>query len=378
MRILYFSRAYTTHDRRFLASLAASEHEIAFLPLEQSPVPYEARSVPNGIEVLDALGGGPPVTTPEEFLRMVPVFEEVVRQTAPDLVHSGPVQSCAFIAALAGFRPLLAMSWGSDLLVDAQRDALWNWMTRFTLTHAGAVVTDCDEVSQAARRIGGLPQHQIVQFPWGIDTAAFRPGEDRLRLREKLGWPQNRVLISTRSWEPLYAVPQLVRAFGMAHRLRPALRLILAGDGSQRAEVRRAIEECSLQGAVYLPGIVSQDQLPDYFRSADFYASFAASDGSSVSLLEAMATGLPAIVTDRPSNREWISGDRNGILVPFGNIEAMAEAFVKYADLPSNQSAAIAANNRAVIERLANWNHNFARLLEAYRQLAPLAEQVTT
>ena len=378
MRILYFSRACTTHDRRFLAALAASPHEIWYLRLEDDAVSYDRRPLPEAVQVMEPLGGGAPISAPEQYLRLVPRFEAALDQAGPDLVHAGPVQSCALIAALAGFHPLLAMSWGSDLLVDADRDAFWNWMTRFALGHADMLATDCDEVSQAAQRIAGVERKKIVQFPWGVDTTTFRPGADRLGLRGRLGWEDGVVVISTRSWEPNYGVLHLLEGFRLAYERDPRLRLVLAGDGSQRPEVERLISSRGLINAVWLPGAVAHDELPDYFRAADLYASFAASDGSSISLLEAMATGLPVISTDRASNREWIANRSSGRLVPFGDTQAMAGACLEIANLPANRRHEIAACNRAIIESRANWEWNFGKLLETYEYLAPQVEQVTT
>jgi glycosyltransferase involved in cell wall biosynthesis len=376
MRVLYFSRAYTTHDRRFLAALAGSRHEIVYLRLEDDAVCYETRPVPAGIEVLEPLAEGRKIAAPEQRLYLVPRLEEVVRQVRPDLVHAGPVQSCAFLAALAGVHPLLAMSWGSDLLVDARRDAFWNWMTRFTLNHAEMLVTDCGEVSAAAEELAGVRRDRIVQFPWGVDTAMFHPGVDRLGLRRELGWEDCVVVISTRSWEPIYGVLPLLSAFRLAHQQEPKLRMVLAGDGSQRASVKRLIAASELTDVVWLPGAVPHDTLPDYFRAADLYASFAESDGTSLSLLEAMASGLPAIATDRASNREWIADADSGLLVAFPKERAMAAALLEIAHLPEGRRREMTACNRGIVERRANWGRNIERLLAAYEHLVPRLEHV--
>ena len=52
-------------------------------------------------------------------------------------MHGGTIQTCAFLTALVGFHPLLAMSWGSDILVDSKRDKFWTWMTRYTAPARG-------------------------------------------------------------------------------------------------------------------------------------------------------------------------------------------------------------------------------------------------
>jgi glycosyltransferase involved in cell wall biosynthesis len=371
MRILYFSRSYTTHDRRFLVELAACPHEVWYLRLENEVTKYERRVVPKGIRELPPLGEGKSLVSPEQWIRLAPRLEAVLEQVRPDLVHAGTIQTGAFLTALVGFRPLLAMSWGSDILVDAGRDEFWAWMTRYALHHADMLVSDCTEVSDAASRLGGLDASRIVQFPWGVDTERFRSGADTLLLRQRPGWEGSTIILCTRSWEPNYGVLYLLDAFCLARDTMPRLRLVLLGSGSQNEAIRQFIREKGLEKVVLLPGAAPPEQLPDYFRAADVYASCAYSDGSSLSLLEAMATGLPVLVTDRASNREWVAGQGHGLLAPFGDSAAIAAALLQLAALSPERRRAIAACNRATIEQRADWVRNIAKLLAAYRALRP-------
>ena len=261
------------------------------------------------------------------------------------------------------------MSWGSDLLLDAERDIGVAWAARFALEHARHLVCDATAVREKARRLAGVADARVVQFPWGIDTNRYRPGPDASGLRDRLGWHDATVVISTRSWAPVYGVDVAVRAFARAHRERPDLRLLLVGDGPLAGEVDRAIEEEGVASAVHRPGRVGQDRLPDLFRAADLYLSCAESDGTSISLLEAMGTGLPVVVTDAPGNREWV-GPVGGRLAPAGDAAAFAHALLDLA--ASDVAEAALANRQRVLDR-ADWDANVQRLLKAYRECAPLA-----
>jgi L-malate glycosyltransferase len=371
MRVLYFSRSYTPHDRRFLAALASSPHEVWYLRIENEAVQYESRPVPDAINELAPLGGGQPLASPDKWFRLAPNLETVLRQVRPDLMHAGTIQTGAFLSAIVGFHPLLAMSWGSDILVDSRRDDLWMWMTRYTLRRADMLVSDCTEVSEEAARLFGFDPALIVQFPWGVDTHCFCSGPDTLKLRRLSGWEDAVIVLCARSWEPNYGVMDLLGAFAIARKKMPHLRLVLLGSGSLEAIIERFIHERGLVDAVLLPGAIPPEQMPEYLRAADVYASCAYSDGSSVSLLEDMATGLPVLATDRASNREWVVGPDNGLLVPHGDEPSIATALLELASLSPERKSTIAACNRSVIERRADWNMNIAKLLAAYRALRP-------
>jgi len=376
MRILYFSRDYTTHDHRFLASIS-ERHEVFFLRLEADGIAYEKRPVPDGVKVVAWAGGRNRFAAPESWLRLMPAYQRVIEEIRPDLVHAGPVQSCGFMSALSGFHPLLLMSWGSDMLIDSDRDEFWRWMTYQTLSRADLFACDSDEVSRRARALVGYPQDRIVQFPWGVDVSAFSPGEDRLRLRNRLGWQDCFLIISTRALEPNYGVDIVLEAFSRALHRDPKVRLVLAGDGSQAEQIRCCANDLNLSSFVYFAGMISQAEMPSYLRAADLYVSCAYSDGSSVSLLEAMACGLPVVVTDRPSNREWVIQGENGWLAKAGSSASFAQALLEAVALGALRRR-ISSQNRRIIERRADWKRNFDRLLAAYDRLGSAALAVGT
>ena len=107
--------------------------------------------------------------------------------------------------------------------------------------------------------------------------------------------------------------------------------LLLFGGGSQAESVRRMIAEAELEGQVYLGGQVKNDELPQVYRSADLYLSASHSDGSSVSLMEALACGKAALVSAIPGNREWITPGGPGWLFADGDAPALAQGILEAA-----------------------------------------------
>ncbi len=368
MRVLYVSLDDSIHDRRFLGKLAGARHQVWHLPL-LGPGPSELGPLPSGVHGASAPAPAARPATPAEWLPFAPALAAVVDQVHPDLVQAGPVQSGGFLAAVRGVRPLLLMSWGSDVLVDADRDAFSAWATRYTLDHSDMALCDCDAVRTKIQRLTAYDDSRIVQFPYGTDVRVFTPGEDAPGLRRRLGWEGAVAVLSTRSWEPVYKIDVLLEAFRRAHARNPALRLLLLGDGSLRSMVGRSIAEGGLDQVVHRPGRVPPGELPHYFRAADVYMSCTQSDGTSVSLLEALATGLPAIVTDRFGNREWVAPGENGWLVPPDDPEAFAQALSAAAGLTAEEREQITRRNRRVAVERADWDANFPRLLEAYARI---------
>lgn len=379
MRVLYFTRDYTPHDWRFLNALTETEHKVFYLRLEQQGMPLEDRPLPPQIEVIPWQGGRKPLRL-KDFPRLFMDLKRVIRHIHPDLVHAGPIQTAAFLTALSGFQPLVSMSWGYDLLRDAERNAFWRWITRYTLARSAVLVGDCDAVGARARAYG-MRAERIVTFPWGVDLKHFIPTlseEERLSFRRRWGWGEQAfVLISVRAWEPIYGVEELAHAFVQVSRELPQVCLIMLGNGSLAGRIHRIFLQGGVLDRVQFPGQVSQANLPLYYRTADLYLSASHSDGTSISLLEAMACGRPVLVSDIPGNREWVSDGVQGWLFESGNAEALASAIRRAVEererLPQMGEAA-----RSLAERRADWSQNFQHLLEAYRLAASLVEKPRT
>ncbi len=362
-RVLYFSRDLTTHDFRFLSSLAKTEMDVYYLRLEKKNTSLNEKSLPENVTVLPGLSGYENYES-VNFTLMMDRLRKIIYQVNPDIIHAGPIQSCGFLSALTGFSPLITMSWGSDILVDSEKDYLWRWVTEFTLNKTSVFLGDCEAVKMKAIRFG-FSENRIVLFPWGIDLHHYQPGNN-LQFRNKLGWADKFVLLSLRSWEKIYGVEIVAKAFVSAAKSEPDLRLILLGNGSQEIEIKKIFEEAGMIDRVYIGGNVAQKNLPDYYRTADLYLSASYSDGSSVSLMEALACGLPVLVSNIPGNQEWIDQGKNGWLFETGNVEILKNTILEIVN-KKNQLPLIGQEARKTAKKKANWEENFQKLLDVYQ-----------
>lgn len=373
MRILYFSRDYTPHDYRFLVALAKTEHRTYYLRLEQRGHALEDRSLPPQVEQVIWDGGRKPVS----FLdgpRLLMGLRRVIKQVHPDLILAGPLQRSAFLVALAGFRPLLSMSWGYDLLFDASRNHWWRWATRFTLKRSTVMVGDCNTIRDLAMSFG-MPAGRIVTFPWGIDLTHFHPGTVQDNSLFNTGQQNGAgfgerpfTLLSTRAWEPIYGVDVIARAFVQAARQNPNLRLVMLGNGSQATLLRQIFINGGVEERVIFPGHVGYAELPAFYRAADLYVSASHSDGTSISLLEALACGTPGLVSDIPGNREWITPGENGWWFSDHDDAALARGILQAYETAQEKLKwqAVAQAARRTAEARADWDKNFQSLLAAF------------
>ncbi len=366
MRIFHISRNYSPHDHRFLAKMADEGEQVFFLPLEENGNALEDRPLPLGVTRL-RWSRSRPRPSWRDGPRMAADLKQLIRQHRPDVVQAGPVQRGAFLAALARFPNLVTMSWGYDLLIDLQRGRPWEWATRFTLRRSAAFIGDCQPVQEIAIA-HGMPPERIVTFPWGADLVKYHPlpGPKHLtHLRQRKGWgPESFVLLSTRGWSPLYGVEDLVQAFVQLAPERPELRLLMLGGGPLSARIKALVHNAGLLERVHFPGQVGQDALPAYYQAADLYISTSHSDGTSISMLEALACGTPVLLRDIPGNRAWVEkpGEVGWLFSGSGLTGGIETALDMRAQLPRMGQAA-----RALAEARGDWEKNFPHIRRAWQ-----------
>ena len=260
-----------------------------------------------------------------------------------DVVLAGPLPHVAEHALASGDAPVVAVSWGSDLLRDVVADPDLARRTAAVLARAAAVIVDSRAGAEVAIAHGADPA-TVHCFPWGIDLSAhpFMPLPDS---------PVR--FVSLRSLIPEYHIDTLLHAVA----LTPEVEVDLVGDGSASDALRALAEALGVADRVRFHGAVSEDAVPALLAQAHVHVSTAPTDGSSISLLQALATGRPSIVVDNPANREWIVPGETGWLVPARDAEALAACIAAMSTDPGSLPG-MAAAGREVAEARADWTVN--------------------
>ena len=386
MKIIYFSKNYTPHYYRFLSSMAETAHEVFFLQLEATIRQTEDRPVPENVQQI-LWAGGQREFRWRDVPRLTFDLRRVIQEIKPGLIHAGPIQNCAFLAVLSGFRPVLTMSWGYDLVMDADKSAWMQWITRYTLRRAQYFTCDANVTREKAIAYGMNPQKTVV-FPWGVDLEQFLPKQEKMRKKKLIvanrksktlapgasAGVENQksiTLFCSRSWESIYGVDVLAKAFVKVAAQNPNLNLILLGGGSQGPHIRQIFMNGGVLDRVHFGGQVGQRDLPRWYHMSDIYISPSHVDGSSVTLMEALASGLVCIVSDIPGNREWIEDGVNGWLFLDGDVDDLAGKIL-HAIKNKRSFKKIGEAARKKAEQKADWKKNFGKLLEVYDAMMSL------
>lgn len=273
----------------------------------------------------------------------------------PDIVLGCMATKYGFYAALTGFKPLILIVWGSDVLIAPKRLFFFRFMAQFALRKADAVIVDSTVQENAVIHLG-CTREKILKFPW-FDLKNIHVTYSRAEMRKKLGWHNNTIVISLRKHEPIYCVGCLIDAIPYILSEVPKSRFLILGKGQLTEKFKRKVKEMGLEQYVRFIGHVSRKSVASYLNAADVYVSTSLSDGTSASLLEAMALGIPPIVTDIEGNREWIVNNWNGFLVPPNDPRSLAEKAV-YLIESTDFRLYIGKNGLITVKTKVDWPKN--------------------
>ena len=264
-------------------------------------------------------------------------FRDAVRKAATDQfpVIAGPLDIAQDLRGIC--TQLVLLSWGFDLQ-EAAPD--------LDLSAFLGVIVDSPANERIARRAGA---NQIVNIPWGIDIKAIEATTAIADLSDHGIEPNETVVLSLRAHEPRYRVADIIQAF--ARRPRSA-RLLIGNSGSLTGELRELAQELDVEAVFLAP--VEESQVPALLRRASVYVTASEVDGTSVTLLQAMACNVPVVASANAGNIDWVEDGVTGFLYPIGDIETL-DAAIEVA-LSSNPE--IPQNARSRVAEFANWERN--------------------
>ncbi|MCM2374830.1 GT4 family glycosyltransferase PelF [Aporhodopirellula aestuarii] len=276
-----------------------------------------------------------------------------LRELHADVVHTHNTAAMVYgvpAAKLAGVRTVIHTRHGQRLGASVRQNALFRWLAK----GCDRVVSVCDDGTRLTVREGISPQRTSTICN-GVDLSRFE------NVGPRADGPVT--LVARLSEEK--DVANLIRAMAIAIDSSKALRLRIIGDGSERAKLETLTQSLGLERVVEFLG--RRSDVADLLAQASVFVLPSRSEGISLTLLEAMARGLPVVATSVGGTPEVVVDGETGLLVPAGDVVALADAIVEL-----NQHAEAAAEmgrqgrkrveQHFTIERMV---HEYERLYEA-------------
>lgn len=303
---------------------------------------------------------------PPYDLALASKIVEVAETEKLDILHmhyAVPHATAAFLAREiyqpTRYLPFVTTLHGTDItLVGAHKSFLP--VTKFSIEQSDAVTAISQFLATETSRTFG---HDNVEIIPNFINAEHYYRRDNPALRRELAPNDEHLLMHVSNFRPVKRITDCVRAFALLRaRCEQCVRLVLCGDGPEREKAERLAIELGVADDVIFPGSVPN--IADYLSVADVFLLPSETESFGLAALEAMACEVPVIATRVGGLPEVVREGETGYLVPFGDIQAMADCA---GELFDNESLRAAMGRRA--RAVAITEFTTERIIPQYIQL---------
>jgi glycosyltransferase involved in cell wall biosynthesis len=230
-------------------------------------------------------------------------FWRLMRRLRPTVLHTYNLSALeyAFTATMAGVPVRIHAEHGRDASDPQGLNPKHNFLRRRLVPFVDRFVPVSDDLERWLGEVVRIPRVKTLFIKNGVDNHAC-------------------------------LVEAFARLRALLPDLAPRLKLSIVGDGPLLPAVRRQVAELGLQDAVWLPG--ARSDIKALLHSFSLFALPSLAEGTPVSLLEAMASGLPVVASHVGGIPEVVTNGEHGLLVPVGDADALAQALARYAREP--------------------------------------------
>lgn len=285
-------------------------------------------------------------------------LRQAMRRFRPDVLHVHGIRPLAASRGLGV--PVVFTNHSSGFLARLKAGEARRRRTEALMRHVGLILAPSDELVEAAVTLGFTGPTEMIAN--GVDIDRFAPGPSDLRARWGIG-PDERVLVLARRLVEKNGVIWFARALALMGDT--PFRVVVAGDGPERAGMVECLARAGVADRVVFLGSVPNTDMPAIYRACDIAVLPSLAEATSITGLEAMACGLPLVGTRVGGIPTLIDEERTGLLVPPRDPDAMALALRRLLKAPDLSRAMGEAGRRKVVEGFS-WPQIAARTLAAY------------
>jgi glycosyltransferase involved in cell wall biosynthesis len=260
------------------------------------------------------------------------------------LIVAGPLTDAISAIPIGLKLPILGISHAFDVNMEFNDPAI-----KENIARCAAIISDCEHITKILRGTYNFTK-KIHEVPWGCDRHFFS--------KAKIQFDNKLKILVTRNWFPMYQNNVIVNALKIIELRKLDFSCTFIGDGPQLDDQRQLLTKMPETLDIQFLGHQTKANIRHAMSDNWIYISAASSDGTSISLLEAMAAGMICITTDFPSNKEWIEHSISGFLFPNGDSEALALLIEHISSLSEEEKKDISRKAKEKIRSRGDWKNN--------------------
>ena len=287
-----------------------------------------------------------------------------LKSIQPKVVHIHQANSYAWHTLRAigklTLRPkVILTTWGSDVLILPKQSKLMRRMVEYNLRHSDLITSDSLFMSAQIAALLGKVSRPIYTLNFGMQNL---PRLVDIKSKHK-------IILSNRLHKPLYRVDKIIQAFAALVKnnlIDDEYRLVIAGSGEDSAKLQQLAQDLSVSARVNFTGMLSYRELVEFYQQAQLFISVPESDGTSSSLLEALAYGCIPVLSNLPANLEWVLDQVNGFIAPeVGQLQQQILAAIQLSQNSTKYQELAKFNHHMILEK-ASFSRNMRKFIELY------------
>lgn len=238
---------------------------------------------------------------PLHILKNNQQLKQILSDLRPDVIHIHQINRLAFFVSRAAEKlgiPVVTTAWGSDVLLIPQQNKFFKYLVSKTIGRSQICTADSKEMIDAMQNLESNGEFVLLQY--GIEPV--------------FAGTKERIIYSNRLHKPLYRIDEIIKYFADFLKIHQDWKLVVGAIGPELENLIAQTKELGISDNVEFVGWLDKDKNHSWYSRSMIYISIPESDGTSVSLLEAMSAGCIPIVSDLKVSREWIENGKNGII----------------------------------------------------------------
>ncbi|WP_303863974.1 glycosyltransferase [Alkalibaculum bacchi] len=296
-------------------------------------------------------------------------LRNVFNSIKPDVVNAHYASGYGLLARTARVKSLVLSVWGSDVYDFPYQSRLKMRIIIDNLRYANKIASTSESMAQQVRVLLRDNNKEIFITPFGVDLLRFRKTDKKQS--------DNIVIGNIKSLQEVYGIEYLVQAIAILKQrfehsghldISKKVRVLIYGDGVLRNELELLTNKLNLHDSITFMGSIPNSEVPSALGKMDIFCATSNQESFGVSLVEAMAIGLPVVATDVSGFKEVVEDGKTGIIVKRKNPQAIAEA-LETLIFNSELRQKYGQNGRTKVEKLYNWEDNVNKMLEIYRAI---------
>lgn len=233
-----------------------------------------------------------------------------------------------------------------------------------TAKNATIVVTISNYSLEKIQKYYGIEQSKVRIVPNGVDIEKFKP-MDTKEVRQQFGLGNEPCVLFVGSLIPRKGLPFLVEAAKKVVRAQADTKFLIVGDGPLRNQLYDSLKTANLSGNFKFLGNLKDNVLPAIYNCADVFVLPSIQEGQGIVLLEAQASGKPAVVFDIGGVNEALQNKETCLLVNQGDVDALADALLKLLTDKALREK-MGSNGRKFVSENYTWDICAQKMLKVY------------